>query len=145
MRKGIEILKDEWGGAKTYRLHKGKKEFEDFYCEADAEARAKELGISLELKRNEDIVEKLLEKYPEARKDDWVLYGAYLNDYTNVAHDITYAEIMLEHKRLKLASFVSITRCRRKVQARRPELKDPKTAQKREEAEAHYKEFSKIW
>lgn len=142
----VEELKEEWGGARIYRVHLNEKEYKDFYCMQDARDFIAEQHTLLgELKRNEDRVEKLLMDYPEARKDDWVLYGAYLDNYTGVRSDITFGEIILEHKTLRLPSFASITRARRKVQARRPELKDTKTAIKREQAEDDFREFSKKW
>lgn len=145
MKVKFERLKEEWSGTRIYRVHTD-KEYKDFYCEEEALEYYKEQKTLLgELKRIEDRVERLLEEYPEARKDDWVLYGAYLEDYTGVRKDITFGEIVLEHKGLKLPSFASITRARRKVQARRPDLKDTKTAVKREQAEDDFKEFSKIW
>lgn len=34
--KGIQRIKDQWGGMITYRVYDGSS-YKDFYCEADAE------------------------------------------------------------------------------------------------------------
>lgn len=140
----LQRLREPWGGARIYRVHTGKT-YKDFYCESDALEYKKEQKTLLgELKTVMERVEHILEECEETRKDDWTLYGAYLDQYTDVDKEITIGQIILEHKLMELPSFASITRARRKVQERRPELKDCETAVKREEAEGEYREFAKI-
>lgn len=140
----MQTLREPWGGARIYRVHTG-KEYKDFYCESDALEYKKEQKTLLgELKTLMERVEHILEESEETRKDDWTLYGAYLDQYTDVDKEITIGQIILEHKLMELPSFASITRARRKVQERRPELKDSETAVKREDAEGEYREFAKI-
>ena len=133
--KSIEKIRDPWGGAITYRVKVG-KQAQDFYCEIDAKEYLKKL------KTTEGKVERILESVPETNTDDWTLYCAYIDEYTDMrAADIRLTDMMIWHK--QIPSFKTIERCRRKIHEKRPELKDGATAIKREQAEEVFKEFSK--
>ena len=74
------------------------------------------------LKELEPIVKSTLEEFPETRNDDFLLYtvvAVSLNEDINY-HSFTYA--MRKHKELGIPPFESVTRCRRKLQAKFPNL-----------------------
>lgn len=84
------------------------------------------------LKTIEKKVRAVLEKNEDARNDDMVLYLALCNACLKDAGAMPLAEIMTQHKYLGLPSFESVSRTRRKLQARYPELAGSRPVQKRE-------------
>ena len=74
------------------------------------------------LKTLEGRVKALLKQNKDARDDDMVLYLALCNDCLENAGEIPLAEIMARHKSLGLPGFESVSRTRRRLQARHPEL-----------------------
>ena len=74
------------------------------------------------LKTIEKKVKAILEKNTDARNDDMVLYLALCNVCLKDAGAMPLAEIMTQHKYLGLPSFESVSRTRRKLQAKYPEL-----------------------
>ena len=74
------------------------------------------------LKTVEKKVRAILEKNEDARNDDMVLYLALCNVCLKDAGAIPLAEIMTQYKYLGLPSFESVSRTRRKLQAKHPEL-----------------------
>ena len=84
------------------------------------------------LKTIEKKVRAVLEKNEDARNDDMVLYLALCNACLKDAGAMPLAEIMTQHKYLGLPSFESVSRTRRKLQARYPELVGSRPVQKNE-------------
>ena len=82
------------------------------------------------LKTIENKVKMILKKNEDARNDDMVLYLALCNLCLKDAGAIPLAEIMTQHKSLGLPSFESVSRTRRKLQARHPELAGSRPVQK---------------
>lgn len=83
-----------------------------------------------------------LEKIPETRADDMVLYSLYCfgrgADLSRVMQDREY------RLRQGLGSFESVGRIRRKIQKKRPDLRPTaEEIRKRREAEKEYKEYAK--
>lgn len=82
-------------------------------------------------------VEEVLEKYPDTRTNDNNLIlrvlttqkGEYVNK--SLAYVLIHTDI----------SFESITRARRKIQRKRPELKDERISDFRKEQKQVYKDF----
>lgn len=99
----------------------------------------------MELERTEDIVLKVLQKYEQTRSDDFVLvYAVYREINFNVATIDRFSEVMLNHKKYGFPSFGSVTRARRKIFEKHPELKPTKITKNRKKAEEEeYKEYSK--
>ena len=64
------------------------------------------------------------------RNDDMVLYLALCNVCLKDAGAMPLAEIMTQHKYLGLPSFESVSRTRRKLQAKYPELAGSRPVQK---------------
>ena len=90
----------------------------------------------------EKIVLQVLEDCPAARKDDFVLmYQVCLKTVANV-NVISFVEAMLFHKEFGIPNWKTIERARRKIQAQRPDLVDPETAEVRKEEEYEYIEYS---
>lgn len=75
------------------------------------------------LKNVEELVKRVLERNKFSRNDDFYLV---VNVYCQINSDVRYKDfgyVMENHKHLKLPSFESITRARRKLQAKYPELR----------------------
>lgn len=97
-----------------------------------------------DLKTVEKKVRAILEKNEDARNDDMVLFLSLCNVYLKDAGALPLAEIMTQYKYLGLPSFESVSRTRRKVQARHPELVGSRPIQKlRETGEKAYRKYAK--
>ena len=86
-----------------------------------------------------ELVEKVLEEYPETRTNDNLLIYRVLIKNNNSLASKSFTEVM----RSTEMSFESITRARRKIQKERPELKDEKTVTYRGEQEMIFRNFYK--
>ena len=96
------------------------------------------------LKTIEKKVRAVLEKNEDARNDDMVLYLVLCNACLKDAGAMPLAEIMTQHKYLGLPSFESVSRTRRKLQARYPELAGSRPVQKmRATGEKAYRRYAK--
>ena len=90
----------------------------------------------------EPLVEKALRENELTRKDNFVLYVEVLRNYIHT-ESMTFEDVCLHHVELGVPSLETITRCRRKLQEKHPELVDPDTAKARAiEEEEHY-EYSR--
>lgn len=67
-------------------------------------------------------VRRILFQLPEARDDDFVLVTEAFHSINPATYGLTLEEIRDRHCELSLPSFESITRARRKVQRKHPEL-----------------------
>ena len=98
----------------------------------------------MKIKKTEEIVKDVLNRFPETREDDFVLiYAVYREINYNVATVDRFSEIMLNHAKYKFPSFRSITRSRRKIFEKHPELNPKWVAKMRKELEEDYKEYSR--
>ena len=96
------------------------------------------------LKTIENKVKTILKKKEDARNDDMVLYLALCNLCLKDAGAIPLAEIMTQHRSLGLPSFESVSRTRRKLQAKHPELAGSRPVQKlRTTGEKAYRKYAK--
>ena len=96
------------------------------------------------LKTVEKKVRAILEKNEDARNDDMVLYLALCNVCLKDAGAIPLAEIMTQYKYLGLPSFESVSRTRRKLQAKHPELSGNARMQRlRATGEKAYRKYAK--
>ena len=97
-----------------------------------------------DLKSVEKKVRAILEKNEDARNDDMVLFLSLCNTCLKDAGALPLAEIMTQYKYLGLPSFESVSRTRRKVQARYPELVGSRSIQKlRSTGEKAYRKYAK--
>ena len=86
----------------------------------------------------------VLEKYEETRSDDFKLYFHVCRAINeNVAIMDRFSYVMLNHKELGFPSFESVTRCRRKIFEKYPNLKPKKVTKFREEKEEEFKEYAR--
>lgn len=95
----------------------------------------------MNLSKLEGKVELLLIENEETRADDMTLYLEYLNlkgvSLVNTFNSRRY------RKDNGISSFESVSRCRRKLQERYPELKpDKKTLELRKEEEKRWREYA---
>jgi hypothetical protein len=94
-----------------------------------------------DLYKLEDIIKDILEKDYMARSDDaYLIFRVVQVTHPHMA-GTTFAEVMLNAKRNKL-NFESIRRCRQKIQAKYPELKDKYTAEVRENEQDEYERYA---
>ncbi len=68
-------------------------------------------------------VEMLLRGKPSLRNSDFLLINDYIDIYCVTSKDTSFNDVLVNHKLYKVPSFEAITRARRKVQEKYPELK----------------------
>ena len=95
-----------------------------------------------QLKNLEKIVREVLENDELARRDDcYLILQVVSRLYPNqIGKKFETVMFGAKHKEI---SFESITRCRRKIQEKNPELKDEITAIARENKQKEYIKYSK--
>lgn len=108
----------------------------------------------MELKDLKTLVENLLQEHPALRGKDDVLYlevlrktHPYWNSgrITTNIENMPIGEFFSERKNMKLPSFESVSRCRRKVQEEFPDLRPPKKIQEaRTRREEEFYNWSKL-
>ena len=86
-----------------------------------------------------DKVEKLLRKYPELRDDDLYLFATVCYNTNKNIWYMPFGKVIKHHKELKLPSYESVTRARRKLQESIPELRGKRYTE-RQRAEREYRE-----
>lgn len=98
----------------------------------------------MKIKAIEKTVEKILMENERSRSDDFILT---LLVFKEIGGDkvfwVPFHRIMEQHKELGLPSFASITRARRKIFEKHPELKPEPITKKREELEDEFREYAK--
>lgn len=89
-----------------------------------------------------DLVFIALMDNPKARGDDFILYNEVLKNF--IAEDMTLSTVLKHHVELRLPSFASIDRARRKLQKEHKELRPSESIRKiRKEEEQAYRAFAK--
>jgi hypothetical protein len=98
----------------------------------------------MELKQLKDFVEYLLREHPALRGNDDVLYlevlrkiHPYWNNgrITTNIENMPIGEFFAERKNMKLPTYESVSRCRRKLQEENPALKPSEAIQKGREVQ----------
>lgn len=92
-----------------------------------------------ELYKTEKEVEKILEEVETTRTSDNLLFVAY---WMKKAPHVSFIDFWKEPKRYNASSYKTVERCRRKIQARRPELKISEVAMAREQLELDYASYA---
>ena len=87
------------------------------------------------IKKHEELVESILEKYPKTRDDDFLLYAAVCQAKGLDIRNTSIADWAKEHAERGYPAFTSINRARLVVEERRPELIGAKKAERLEKAE----------
>ncbi len=81
-------------------------------------------------KNIEPLVKEALINNPKARGDNFILYAEVLRNFASIDR-LTFAEVCIHHTTLGIPSLETITRCRRKIQEKCPELKDEEAVKMR--------------
>lgn len=91
----------------------------------------------------ENIVLQILEENPQARQDDYILM-VKVCEKTNPEILNRPFELVMKTHFFNLPNWESVTRCRRKIQANRPDLDTDITSRKRRrKREQEYKEYAR--
>ena len=86
-------------------------------------------------------VTKLLTKYPSLRdNDDKLMANIWCNRIDNLSNE-TATNVLIMLAKRKLPSYESISRCRRKIQELKPELRGNKWVQRQSRAKKIRKEI----
>ena len=89
---------------------------------------------------------EILKEIPITRTDDHLLYISYWSKHRVIKGiEVSFLDFFKNAKKYKASGFAAVERCRRKLQERFPELKDPKTAEKRFELIQDYEEYALKW
>lgn len=97
-----------------------------------------------DLRKTEDLIEKILERYSGTRKSDHKLYRAYHAIlFKQGKVKVSFTDFFTEPEKYNASNFATVERCRRKIQERRPELKDNKTAAMREYKQEVFYEYGR--
>ncbi len=98
-----------------------------------------------EFETSEVLVEKILEEKPSTRFSDYNLFVEVVRRLNRKLLRLPAEDFFraVKHKENGVPKYETVTRCRRKIQAKRPELKEPHTAQKRAKQEAKYKDYAR--
>ena len=88
----------------------------------------------------EPLVERTLEMSESSRGDNFILYLNVLQHYIDT--DVSFSFLCKHHKELGIPSLESITRARRKVQERRPELRDEDAVRVRKAEEKKHRDYA---
>jgi hypothetical protein len=94
--------------------------------------------------RYEEIIKPILERDERARNDDFYLYSEVLWELNPDALRLNVVTALRNHSDLNLPNYESVTRARRKVQAKHPELESERTRRRRLKEQEAYKEYAKI-
>lgn len=96
------------------------------------------------------LVKNILEEKPETRDNDNLLWLEAVREtvrtfnYGNAMNELTFAYVLKNVYTLKLPSFETVSRARRKLQEKYPELRgSKKVRRKRIERETVYKEYAR--
>lgn len=94
------------------------------------------------LKKIETVVEKILEIRDEARESDDLLYVYVCEYFHRGASSMSFKEFFFARNKTACPNFASVTRARRKVFEKRPELKPKKITECREAMEEVYRDYA---
>lgn len=99
----------------------------------------------MRLGKIKEVVLDILETTPAARDDDMVLYALACKKFNpHIDLSGSFSFVLINHECFSIPNYDSVGRCRRKIQAERPDLQSSEEA-KRVKAEriAEYREFSR--
>ena len=90
------------------------------------------------LKKIENVVEKVLELRKDSRENDDILYLCTCEYFHRGISSMTLRDFLKTRNKIGCPNFESVTRARRKVFEKRPELKPEKITKIREDMEEIY-------
>lgn len=91
----------------------------------------------------ESVVADILTDNPATRSDDYLLYREMCSRICPQAGALPLSTALEQHKALGMPSWETVSRCRRKIQERNPELRDPAAAKVRAEEEQEYRDYAR--
>lgn len=91
----------------------------------------------------EAVVEEILETCEAARTDDYILFRLVTEKVKPSLLLKPFETVMTEHYQNGLPNWESVTRARRKIQSRRPELCDDRTVRKRADRQKDFEEYAR--
>ena len=94
------------------------------------------------IKKLEDAVRPILEESIEARSDDFFLYGKVVELLCPECKDIPLNEALRSRRYYGLPNYESVTRVRRRLQAKYPELSSEPTRRVRYKESGEYKKYA---
>ena len=94
------------------------------------------------LKNLEVVIKPILEKQPQTRNDDFLLYAEVIRAYKPDLLDYSARAFLYAHKTLNVPNIKSVERARRKVQERFPELASERAKKKRERERQVYIQYA---
>lgn len=94
------------------------------------------------IKTTEAVVLRVLERNKRARTDDFILYGAVIKHLGVDLNTSLYTFLSTAKEFLKVPTFETVTRCRRHIQQKRPELKNCEIATLRENHQSNFKNYN---
>lgn len=92
--------------------------------------------------QQEAAITAILEEKPQTRDDDCILYAEVLRRHYPDAFSLGLIEAFVNHATLKIPSYESVTRVRRKVQAQREDLTSERARRKRAKEAEIYREYA---
>lgn len=96
----------------------------------------------MKIKDVEKLVLPVLIRNEKARTDDFILYGGILKD-KNIDLTTPVGYLLKDHEKYGIPPFESVTRCRRHIQRRMPELSKKSVAELRNRRQEEFKEYNK--
>ena len=94
------------------------------------------------LKKIEYVVEKVLEANKDARESNDILYMCVCEYFDENASSRTLKDFLITRNKTACPAYESVTRARRKVCEKRPELKPERITKLREQMEDVYIEYA---
>ena len=94
------------------------------------------------LKKIEGIVEKILESREDTRESDDILYLCVCEYFHRGISSMTVRDFLKMRSGTSCPSYVSVTRTRRRIFKRRPDLKPEKITKLREDMEEIYVDYA---
>lgn len=96
----------------------------------------------MKLQTMEKVVLEILEESPQARQDDYILMVKVCEKINPQILNYPFWLVMKNHH-FDLPNWETVTRCRRKIQQKRPDLVSPATSRKRRKKEEEYIEYAR--
>lgn len=94
----------------------------------------------IKLKKLESEIYLILKEIPITRGDDHLLYTAY---WSKTKPEVSFIDFWKNYKKYGASGYASVERCRRKLQAKFPELQESKSREKRFELVKEYEDYAR--
>lgn len=96
------------------------------------------------LVKQEQIIKPILEQHPETRGDDFLLYAEVIREYRPELAQLSVLDFFVAHKDLYCPSYESVSRVRRRIQAKCPELCSEEVKERRARQQAEYEAYATL-